>query len=172
MIDATKTVPLASFLASPVVAAGSSISGRSTPSGANPILNSNTRAGSNGGGENRIGYIFGSQTLQPGSQITVSGEVISLATDGPSVVIVQLALPQASSGVSNGGGSGIVTITDGISALINGGESSTQSGQKLKQTGKLEGARGRYRRHERIYWVLGAFWGVWLVLGALWEVGG
>jgi hypothetical protein len=166
VIDATKIVPLASFLASPPVSQASSASGGSTPNGANQILNPNPRTGSKGGGGNGIGYIFGSQTLQPGSQITVSGEVISLASDGSSVIIVQLALPQTSSGASNGGNPGTATMTEGISALVNGG-SSTQSGQKLKQTGKSEGARGRYSGHERICWVLGVLWGVWVVLGGL-----
>jgi hypothetical protein len=157
VIDATKTVPLASFLASPVATGAS---------GANPILNPNPQSASAAASGNGIGYIFGSQTLQPGSQITVSGEVISLASDGSSVIIVQLALPQTSSGASNGGNPGTATMTEGISALVNGG-SSTQSGQKLKQTGKSEGARGRYTGHERICWVLGVLWGVWVVLGGL-----
>jgi hypothetical protein len=59
VIDAMKTVPLTSFLASPVATGAS---------GANPRLNPNPQTGSKGGGGNGIGYIFGSQILQPGSQ--------------------------------------------------------------------------------------------------------
>jgi hypothetical protein len=172
VMDGTKTVPLANFLASPPGATGASVSGGSTPSIVNPNPNqdpnSSTRVVSGASGGNGIGYVFGSQTLQPGSQITVSGEVISLASDGSSVVIMQLAPTQTGSGGSNQGGSGAVTITDGISALINGGAISTQSGQKLKQTGTSEGARGRYTGHERMYWVLGALWGVWVGFEYLW----
>lgn len=174
IIDATKTVPLASFLASPLVemgvspsAGGDSGSGGGTGTG----TGSGSTAGGSQGGNNQnggggVGYVFGTQTLNPGSQITVSGEVMSLASDGSSVVVYDAPTGTNSKRGSGTGKSTGTTKTEGISALIAGGTTSsigslTQSAGSSKQT--KNGAGSIHTGHDRIAYGLGGFGGLWIL---------
>ena len=192
VIDATKTVPLASFLANPQAVAGVKPTGGSGPGGSgagtqasqsvNVVAGSGSSTGSgsesgNGNGNGSpsgaegVGYVFGTQTLMPGSKVTVSGEVISLYPDGSSVVIIDPPTQTGSGSGSKVGGAG-TTKTEDISAFLGrSGATSTGSqtgtGGILKQTGK-SGVEGRYTEHDRLIWVLGALGGLWVLgLGVL-----
>lgn len=160
---------LASFLAAPLSAVGATLSASSGSS----------ESGSSGGDAGvGVGYVFGSQTLMPGQQVTVSGEVMSLASDGSSVVMVAATSTTGGGGgagtSTNGGGNGAgngagATKTEGISALINGAQSSsstTQSSGKQTQT-QNAAMRGKYTGHERLCWMGTALVGLWGVGFAL-----
>jgi hypothetical protein len=200
VIDATKTVPLASFLANPQGVAGiaggaagvdpttggrpgtdgggtlasqSGNAGGNRGSGGGVSTGSGSGNGSPGSGGGGVGYVFGTQTVMPGSEVTVSGEVISLLPDGLSVVIIDPPTQTGSSvdGESNGGAG--TTKTEGISALLGEGGRSTSAGSQtgsggvLQQTGK-SGVVGRYTGHDRLTWALGALGGLWVLgLGLL-----
>jgi hypothetical protein len=126
-----------------------------------------------GGGGGDVGYVFGTQTLMPGSKVTISGEVMSLLPDGSSVVIINTPT-QTGSGVG-GASNGVAgtTKTEGISALLGKGGGSTPAGSQtgsggvLKQTGK-SGVVGCYTGHNGLTWALGALGGLWILgLGLL-----
>ena len=186
VIDATKTVPLASFLANPSSAVGAVSGSHTIGGGSGTKASQSGNAGQNGdagggastgsgsgygnggpSGGGGVGYVFGSQTLMPGSQVTVSGEVLSLFPDGSSVVIIDPPIQTGSghgSGVSRAG----TTKTEGISAFLgnDGGSTSTASqtgtGGLLQQTGR-SGVGGRYTCHNRLTWALGALGGLWVL---------
>jgi hypothetical protein len=181
-------MPLASFLASPFAAVGVTQTGGKAQQtgtvggggGGGGGGGSSAGVGGSGGGtggENgEIGYVFGTQTLNPGSQITVSGEVFSLAPDGSSVIVYDVptgtGTGAGASGVSkNGGGSlgGGVTKTEGITALIAGGSASASKTQSVGTSKKTGSAASRsYTGHDRMAWLLGGLGGVWVLgLGLL-----